>query len=89
MKKTLSALFVVLAASVTSASAQEAKIVSGKIHCPDGSEVTLPEGMNYSMREFGKDRTLTPVRPRKAAAGEEMVNVRAMEIFQVSCSVYA
>ena len=75
MKKTLSALFVVLAASVTSASAQETKIVSGKIHCADGSEVTLPEGMNYSMREFGMDRTLTPVRPRKAAAGEEMVNV--------------
>lgn len=60
---------------MASANAQEAKTVSGKIRCSETSELILPEGVKYSMRDMGGRKMLTPVRPRKAAADAEMVTV--------------
>lgn len=58
MKKILSTLLLV--ASLTSVQAQEVKIVSGKVRCSDHSEVVLPEGMSFRMKDLGNKRTLTP-----------------------------
>lgn len=60
---------------MASANAQEAKTVSGKIRCSETSELILPEGVKYSMRDMGGRKMLTPVRTRKAAADAEMVTV--------------
>lgn len=65
MKKILSTLL--LAASLTSAQAQEVKIVSGKVRCSDHSEVVLPEGMSFRMKDLGNKRPLAPIRPLKAS----------------------
>ena len=71
MKKTLSALFIALAASTASASAQEAKVVTGKIRCSDNSEIVLPKGQKFSMRDYGTRKSFTPIRHNKAAAEGE------------------
>ena len=71
MKKTLSALFVVLAAFTASASAQEAKVVTGKIRCSDNSEIILPKGQKFSMLDMGNKKGFTPIRHCKAAAEGE------------------
>ena len=69
MKKILSTLL--LAASLTSAQAQEVKIVSGKVRCSDHSEVVLPEGMSFRMKDLGNKRTLAPIRPLKVSTQGE------------------
>ena len=69
MKKILSTLL--LTASLTSAQAQEVKIVSGKVRCSDHSEVVLPEGMSFRMKDLGNKRTLAPIRPLKASTQGE------------------
>ena len=80
MKKTLSALFIMLATTMATANAQEAKMVSGKIRCTNNSEVTLPEGMKFTMHESGMRKSLTPIRPLKAAADEELVTIKVKAI---------
>ena len=59
-----------LATTMATANAQEAKMVSGKIRCTKNSEVTLPKGMKFTMRESGMRKSLTPIRPLKAATDE-------------------
>lgn len=71
MKKTLSALFIALAAFTASASAQEAKVVTGKIRCSENSEIILPKGQKFLMKDFGTQKSFTPIRHNKAAAEGE------------------
>lgn len=71
MKKTLSALFIALAASTASASAQEAKVVTGKIRCSENSEVVLPKGQKFLMRDYGTKKSFAPIRCNKAEAETE------------------
>ena len=70
-----------LATTMATANAQEAKMVSGKIRCTKNSEVTLPKGMKFTMRESGMRKSLTPIRPlKKAAADEELVTIKVKAI---------
>ena len=71
MKKTLSALFIALAAFTASASAQEAKVVTGKIRCSDNSEIILPKGQKFSMLDMGNKKGFTPIRHSRVAAEGE------------------
>ena len=59
MKKTLSALLVVLAASAATADAQEVKTVSGINRSSENSELILPEGMKFAMRDLGTQKAYT------------------------------
>ena len=76
MRKTLSALCIVLATSMTSANAQEATIVAGKIRCSENTELILPQGTKFSIQDFGTKKHLIPVKPRKATTEEELVTVK-------------
>lgn len=69
-----------LATTMATANAQEAKMVSGKIRCTKNSEVTLPKGMKFTMRESGMRKSLTPIRPLKAATDEELVTIKVKAI---------
>ena len=69
MKKILSTLL--LAASLTSAQAQEVKIVSGKVRCSDHSEVVLPRGHEFQNEGLGQQENPGPIRPLKASTQEE------------------
>lgn len=75
MKNSLSALFVLCAVSLTTLNAQEAQIVSGKIRCSNHSELILPQGVDYSVMDYGTQKTLTPIRPYKADGEEDMVTI--------------
>lgn len=75
MKKSLSALFVLCAVSLTTVNAQEAQVVSGKIRCSNHSELILPQGIDYSVMDYGTQKTLTPIRPYKADDEEDMVTI--------------
>ena len=76
MKKTFYALFMMLAAFTTSADAQKAKIVSGTVLDSEKTEWILPEGVEYSMKDFGTRKSLTPIRTAKAAANAEKVTLK-------------
>jgi hypothetical protein len=76
MKKTVALLLMLCAASLTTVGAQDAKVVSGKIRCSNHSEVVLPEGMNFTMKDFGNKKSLTLVKPIKAKAQEKMDTIR-------------
>lgn len=73
MKKTLSTMLMMGAVSLTTVQAQEMTTVTGKVRCSDRSEVVLPEGTIFSMRDHGTRKSLTPIKPMKA--DEEMATV--------------
>lgn len=73
MKKTLSTMFMISAVSLTTVQAQDVTTIPGKVRCSDRSEVVLPAGAKYSMRDHGTRKSLTPIKPTKA--DEEMVTV--------------
>ena len=50
-------------------------MVSGKIRCSNHSELILPQGVNYSVMDYGTQKTLTPIKPYKVDGDEEMVTI--------------
>lgn len=68
MKKSLSALFVLCAVSLTTLNAQEAQIVSGKIRCSNHSKLILPQGIDYSVMDYGTQKRLRQNLPLDAAS---------------------
>lgn len=65
MKKTLSTMFMISAVSLTTVQAQDVTTITGKVRCSDRSEVVLPAGAKYSMRDHGTRKSLTPIKPTR------------------------
>lgn len=72
MKKTLSAMLVLCASFAATANAQEAKLVTGKVHCVGNTELVLPEGSQFMMSEDGTTTSLTPFKISKAEEDAEL-----------------
>ena len=77
MKKTLSAMLVLCASFAATANAQEAKLVSGKVHLSNDTEITLPEGSQFLLNDLGTTKSLTPLKINKA---EEDVELGVLKI---------
>lgn len=70
-------MLVLCASFAATANAQEAKLVSGKVHLSNDTEITLPEGSQFLLNDFGTTKSLTPLKINKA---EEDVELGVLKI---------